>query len=317
MENHDIPPPRSRVAVLLPCLNEEMTVAGVVKAFQAALPEAEIWVFDNDSSDTTALRAQEAGAHLFHEPRRGKGYVVQSMFRHVEADVYVMADGDGTYPADEAGAMIEPVVHGRADMVVGTRLLHESESEFRAINRLGNRLFLWIFSRLFRVRITDLLSGYRAFSAEFVRGIPLFGGGFEIDAELTIKALQKGFRVVEVPVRLVGRPAGSRSKIRLFRDGIVILNGMLTLARDYKPLTIFGGAGASLILASAVLATAAVVGTPEAGATARGSWLVATAVVFLLGMSSIFTGLILHTVARHFQELDFVVRREADGRKAR
>lgn len=314
MENPD--PPRPRIAVLIPCLNEELTVAGVVEGFRAALPGAEIWVFDNASTDATANRARAAGAHVFHEPRRGKGYVVQSMFRRVDADFYVMADGDGTYPAGEAPAVVEPVLRGDADMVVGTRLLRESESEFRTINRAGNRLFLWIFSRLFRVRITDLLSGYRAFSAEFVRGIPLFGGGFEIDAELTIKALQRGFRVAEVPVTLVRRPEGSRSKIRVFRDGVVILNAMLTLARDYKPLTVFGAAGAASILASAVLALASVSGYSESGAV-RGPLLIAAAVVFLLGTSSIFTGLILHTVARHFQELDFVVRREADARKAR
>ena len=148
-------------------------------------------------------KAERAGAIVHREQRQGKGYVIQSMFRKVDADVYVLVDGDDTYPAHAVAALIAPVLRGKADMVIGSRLHEASASQFRIVNRLGNHIFLWLLSLTFGVRITDLLFGYRAFSRRFVRGIPLFGGGFETEAEMTIKALQRGFRVVEVPIDLV------------------------------------------------------------------------------------------------------------------
>jgi GT2 family glycosyltransferase len=295
--------PEPRIAVLVPCYNEELTVAEVVRQFREALPAAEIYVFDNNSSDRTAERARQAGAHVFFERRRGKGYVVQSMFRRVDADIYLMVDGDSTYPAAEAGALIEPVRRGDADMVIGTRLDESKESEFHALNRFGNRFFRFVFAALFKVEITDLLSGYRAFSRRLVRSLPLFGGGFEIEAELTIKALQRGFPIVEVPVRLVHRPEGSRSKIRIVQDGFIILNAMLTLFRDYKPLTVFGGFGAILLAASVVPAVMAAAGPGPLGLDALPSAILAAS-LGLVGLVSISVGLILHAVARRFQELE-------------
>lgn len=299
-----------KIAVLIPCYNEERTVGSVVADFRAALPEAQIWVFDNASTDGTAAAAREAGARVVREPRRGKGYVVQSMFRTVVADAYLMVDGDATYPASAARDMLRPVLDGEADMVLGTRLRQESGSDIRPMNRFGNRVFLWIFQHFFGVRIGDLLTGYRAFSAELVRTIPIFGGGFEIEAELTIKAHQRGFRIVEVPVTLVGRPEGSQSKIRLFRDGFIILDMMLTLARDYKPLTIFGTGGLLLFLGSAALGLAAVSTADGGAASAFGFGAIA---LFAAAAASTVTGLILHTVARHFQELDYSRRRGSGG----
>ena len=302
-----VPAPPPKIAVLIPCYNEERTVASVVADFRAALPEAQVWVFDNASTDGTYAAATEAGARVVREPRRGKGYVVQAMFRKVVADAYLMVDGDATYPASAARDILRPVIDGEADMVLGTRLRQESASDIRPINRFGNRVFLWIFRRFFGLGVGDLLTGYRAFSAELVRSIPIFGGGFEIEAELTIKAHQRGFRIVEVPVTLTGRPAGSHSKIRLLRDGFIILNMILTLARDYKPLTVFGVIGAALVIAGGAAAVPALAGGEHTGRLAASFLLV------LVGVTSIFTGLVLHTVARHFQELE-VSRRREDSR---
>ncbi len=307
------PPPGRRIAVLIPCYNEAPTIGGVVTAFRAELPEAVIHVFDNGSTDASARLAAEAGATVTRVARRGKGYVVQSMFRKIEADAYLMVDGDATYPASAARALLGPVLRGEAEMVVGSRLQRESGSEFRRINRWGNALFLKIFERLFRVPITDLLSGYRAFSPRVVHGLPLFGGGFEVEAELTIKSLQRGFRIVETPVTLTARPEGSRSKLRIFRDGFVILNLMLTLARDYKPLTVFATAGGALIVMAVVFAAASLGTGSEA--IAHPAVLAIAGGLALVGISSVFTGLVLHTVARHFQELDFVLRRDDERKK--
>ena len=241
------PPARLRIAVLIPCYNEELTIAEVVRQFRAEVPDAGIYVFDNNSTDRTVEKAREAGALVSYERRQGKGFVVQSMFREGDADVYIMVDGDGTYPPAGVHKLIEPIVRGEADMTVGSRLHGESDSQFKSFNRFGNRMFLSVLNTTFKVKITDMLSGYRGFNRKFVKNIPLFGGGFETETELTIKALERGYRIVEVPVNLTHRPEGSFSKIRIGQDGARILQMLLSLFRDYKPLTFFGSAGLFLI----------------------------------------------------------------------
>jgi hypothetical protein len=292
-----------RIAVLVPCYNEELSVAEVVLGFREQLPGAAVHVFDNNSTDRTVERAREAGALVHSVRRQGKGHVVQAMFHQVEADLYVMVDGDGTYPAAAVHRLIAPVLAGEADMVVGSRLHELSHSEFKAANRLGNRIFRGIVRLGFGARLTDILSGYRAFSRPFVKGVPLFGGGFEIETELTIKALERGWRILEVPVDLVHRPAGSHSKIRLLRDGMLILNMILSLLRDYKPLTLFGGAGLVLGTAGLGLALAAALGWAQ-----EAHWAAASVVLILLGALLALAGLILHTIVRRFQELDSQLR---------
>ncbi|HEX8254091.1 MAG TPA: glycosyltransferase [Thermoanaerobaculia bacterium] len=288
----------ARIAILIPALNEEQTIAEVIRTYRAVCPEARIVVFDNASTDRTAELARAAGAEVRYEPRRGKGNVVQSMFRSIDADVYVMVDGDLTYPADRLHDVMRPVLDGTADMVIGSRLLRASESEFRALNRLGNIFYVTLLRRLFGVRITDLLSGYRAFSRRLVRTLPLVGGGFETEAEMTIKAVHRGFRVVEVPVSLVPRPAGSSSKIRIVQDGVLILNAIVALFRDYKPLTFFGIF--ALLLAAC------------AGAILPFRFYIAAATLALLAGFAGATGVILHTVTRHFQELETHLQRLLD-----
>lgn len=300
---------RMKIAVLIPCYNEEATVAQVVREFKGELPEAEIVVFDNNSTDRTAERAREAGASVRVERRQGKGFVVLQMFQKIEADIYVMVDGDRTYPSRAVHRLIEPILDDRADMVVGSRLHAGSHSEFRPLNRAGNYFFASLFRLIFKANLTDVLSGYRAFNRRFVQDVPLFGGGFEVEAELTVKALQHGLRIEEVPVDLVPRPAQSQSKIRVFHDGFVILSTILALVRDYKPLTVFGGAGLILVAAGAIpgwFAVSAYLSNDASPSPARAwmaMWLISLGAVFIVA------GFILHSVTRHFQELTYRLSR--------
>lgn len=302
------------VAVLVPCYNEEPTVARVVARFREELPHARVYVFDNNSTDRTIEEARRAGAEVFNERRQGKGYVVQSMFRQVDADFYVMVDGDDTYPAEAVHALLAPVVAGEVDMSVGSRLHARSQSQFKRRNRMANRLVRSTLNFIFRVELTDILSGYRAFSREFVKGLPLFGGGFEIETELTIKAVERGYRLAEVPVDLTHRPEGSHSKIQFLRDGFLILNTTLALFRDYKPLTFFGGVGLFLLLLAGAAGTAGLLGL---GGVVPGMFLVAAAAgLFVCGLLSLTAGLILHSIARRSQEFEYHIRVLADELRA-
>jgi glycosyltransferase involved in cell wall biosynthesis len=304
-----------RIAVLIPCYNEELTVADVVRDFRAELPQARIYVFDNNSTDETVARARAAGATILSESRQGKGFVVQAMFRRVDADVYVMVDGDGTYPAKEVGNLIRPIIAGQADMVVGSRLYSGTTSEFRSINRWANRLVLGLLNSMFRTRLTDILSGFRAFNRSFVKTLPLFGGGFEVETELTIKAVARGFRIVEIPTTLTARPEGSHSKIKFWRDGLLILNTLLALFRDYKPLTFFGIAGLALIFIS-VAGGATLLFDSYRHAVAHTTLAVAALVVFLSGLLFLAVGLVLHSIARRSQEFDYQIQVLVDELRA-
>ncbi len=302
---------RRRVAVLIPCFNEEITIADVVRQFQEELPDALICVFDNNSTDASAERARLAGARVVSERRPGKGFVVQSIFRYIDADIYVLVDGDATYPAAAVHSLIRPIAAGEADMVVGSRLHAESRSEFKHLNRWANRLVLFILKLVFSARLTDVLSGYRAFSRPFVKNLPLFGGGFEIETELTIKAVARGYRIVEIPVDLAVRPEGSHSKIHFFRDGMLILTTIVTLFRDYKPLTFFGSLGLLFIVAALVPGLTVVAEYLEHDLVKLPAAVLATALGFcglLLGA----IGLVLHSIARRAQEFDYQVQMLGD-----
>ena len=301
-----------RIAVVIPCFNEEVTIADVVQQFRRELPDALICVFDNNSTDRTDERARATGARVLHEARRGKGFVVQSIFRHIDADVYVMVDGDATYPASAVHALIAPITAGDADTVVGSRLHTQSQSEFKHVNRWANRLVLLLLKLVFGVRLTDVLSGYRAFNRRFVKNLALFGGGFEVETELTIKAVMKGYRITEIPVDLVARPERSQSKVRLFRDGMVILSTILTLFRDYKPLTFFGSLGLLLLLAAVIPGFALVAEYFAGGSVLKLPSAILAVGLGLGGMMSITIGLLLHSIARRAQEFDYQVQMLSD-----
>lgn len=232
-------PRRKKVAVLIPCYNEEVTVGKVVADFCSTLPDAQIFVFDNNSTDQTALLASQAGATVVRSPQPGKGNVVRHMFATVEADVYLMVDGDDTYPAKEAGKLIDALEENRADMVVGMRLSTYDARAFRRMHKFGNRSIAKLISLLFSQKVTDVLSGYRIFSRDFVEIAHLKSEGFEIETEMTLQALLKKLVIKEVPISYSERPEGSVSKLNTFLDGIGILKAIVLIFKDYKPLVFF------------------------------------------------------------------------------
>jgi glycosyltransferase involved in cell wall biosynthesis len=246
---------RHLVAVLVPCLNEEPTIGAVINAFRAALPEAAIYVFDNNSTDGTAQEAARAGAIVVPSPRPGKGAVVRHMFRHVDAHIYVMVDGDATYPATAATDLLNEFLRSSADMLVASRMTHAAPGAFRLFHRFGNYLFVTLINCLFHVRLTDVLSGYRVFSREFVKLLPLSSEGFGIETELTLSALDNSFEIRELPVAYRNRPLGSQSKLRTFRDGMTILKAIVSLFRRYKPLVFF--ASVSVLVGAVAIAAGA------------------------------------------------------------
>ncbi|MEZ6197124.1 MAG: glycosyltransferase family 2 protein [Planctomycetota bacterium] len=246
------PPPapgrQPRVAVLIPCYNEEATVGKVIEDFRRELPDAEIVVFNNRSEDRTVEIALAHGARVLHEPRRGKGNVIAAMFGTVDADIYVMIDGDDTYPAEEVGRVLAPLLEGRADMVVATRLQEYTSDSFRPLHVLGNNLVRGLVNRIFGARLTDIMSGYRAYGRRVAEGLPVVSSGFEIETEMTINALYYRYEIAEVQVPYRERPEGSVSKLRTFHDGFRVLWRLFSLFRAYKPLTFFGSF--SLVLAA-------------------------------------------------------------------
>ena len=287
-----------KLAVLIPCYNEEASIAKVVGDFRRELPDADIYVYDNNSTDRTVQEAERAGAIVRHETRQGKGNVIRSMLNQIQADVYVMVDGDDTYPAEKVGDLLAPVLEGKADIVNGSRLHKRSASEFKALNLMGNKFFCFLVNRIFGVRITDLLTGYRAFNRD-VAIIPLLSRGFDIETEFTLKTIESNFRLTEVPVDLKSRPDGSVSKIRIVSDGILIVQAILAVMRDYKPLTSFGSLGVLAFLAGLSVLW---LGSDRA-ATYAATFLIQAS------MGLVITGIILHTISRRFQEQESQIRR--------
>jgi glycosyltransferase involved in cell wall biosynthesis len=292
-----------RVAVIIPCLNEEATIGRVLGGFRERLPAAALYVIDNNSSDKTAQVAQEHGARVLRETRPGKGFAVRRAFREVEADVYLLVDGDDTYPSEDADRMLQPILEGLADVVVGTRFGSE-KSEFRSVNRIGNRILLGFLNALFSAKVTDLLSGYRAMTREFVKQVPVLSAGFELETELSVLALERGFRTVEIPIRVRGRPPGSHSKISVIRDGLRILNAIFTLLRDYRPLTFFGGAGIMCVYLGVLPGLFVTYEFMQRGTVRIPTAVLATGLV-LSGLILMLVGVVLTALNRRFRELDY------------
>ena len=290
------------VAVLLPCYNEQAAIGVTVAAFRAALPDAAIYVYDNNSSDRTVEVAKAAGAIVRHEPQQGKGRVVRRMFADVDADVYVMADGDATYDAAAAPAMVARLLDEQLDMVVGARA-SEIEEAYRRGHRTGNLLLTgllaWVFGRSF----SDILSGYRIFSRRFVKSFPILSTGFEIETEISVHALELRMPVAEVTTRYGARPEGSVSKLSTYRDGFRILNTILTLCRIERPVLFFGAIGALLAMLAVILATPLIVTYAQTGLVPRLPTAVLVTGLMILASLCLFTGLILDTVVRGRREV--------------
>lgn len=291
-----------QVAVVIPCRNEAASIASVVRDFRAALPDAVIFVYDNDSSDDTARIAAEAGAVVRSEQLAGKGNVVRRMFADIEADVYVLVDGDDTYAAASAPRMIDKLETEVLDMVNAVRVA-EGDSSYRPGHRFGNAALTWIVATVFGSRITDLLSGYRVFSRRFVKSFPALAGGFEIETELTVHALELRMPIAEVETPYSSRPSGSASKLNTFRDGWRILRTILLLTKNERPLQFFGSIFAVLALTSTVLAWPLVLTYLDTGLVPRFPTAVLVTGLMLLAFLSLACGLILDTVTRGRQEL--------------
>ncbi len=297
------------VAVLIPCFNEAATIGKVVADFRAALPDAAIYVFDNNSDDGTGEIARRAGAVVHTEKRQGKGFVVAAMFEKVEADTYLMVDGDDTYPADRAAEMIAPVVEGKADMVVGCREAVDEAAAYRRFHVFGNWLVRWLINFIFNAKLRDIMSGYRAFSREVALNLPIMAYGFDIETEMSIQCLYRRWVIHEIPVAYRERPEGSESKLSTFRDGFRVLFRILSLFRSYKPLTFFGGMGIFFFVLSIVGGLTIWVRDWPAGSGVRLAMMVTSATLMAMSLIAASIGLIVQLINFRFLELDSVTKR--------
>ena len=290
------------IAVLIPCYNESKTIATVVKDYLAVLPEATIYVYDNNSTDDTDVIAKDAGAVVRYEYRQGKGNVIRTMFRDIDADCYLMIDGDDTYPAENAREMCELILQGQADMVIGDRLSSTYFTENkRMFHNGGNVLVRRCINGLWHPHqaIVDVMTGYRAFSPLFVKSFPVLSQGFEIETEMTIHALDKNLMISSVPVQYRDRPAGSVSKLNTYSDGFKVIMTIFNLYRDYQPLHFFGLSAAMLVIVSLVLFIPVLIEYVETGLVPRIPTLIISAILMLSAFLSVVCGLILDTNAKN------------------
>src|SRR4051812_6818712 len=295
-------PSSMRIAVLVPCFNEEAAVAKVVADFRKNLPAADIFIYDNNSSDRTVAVASEAGAEVRSERRQGKGHVVRRMFADVEADIYVLVDGDATYDAASAPRMIEKLQADRLDMVVGFRV-DQAEAAYRPGHRAGNRMLTGFLSSVFGEAFKDILSGYRVFSRRFVKSFPVLSDGFEIETELSVHALELALPVAEIETPYFARPEGSFSKLSTWHDGFRILGTILKLYRSEKPLRFFSAIGLFLTVVSIGLAIPVVVTWLEQGIVPRLPTAVLSMGLMIVAVLSVSSGLVLDTVTRGRREM--------------
>lgn len=290
----------SRVAVIIPCYNEAVTIAKVVADFRSALPGAPIYVYDNNSSDETAKLAKESGAIVRHEPRQGKGNVVRQMFRDIDADCYLMVDGDDTYPAEAAAALAAPILSGEADMTVGDRLSNGTyaEQNKRAFHGFGNDLVRTMIRWIYGYSFDDVMTGYRAMSRPFVKTFPVLSDGFQIETELSIHAVDRRWRIADVPIDYRDRPEGSESKLDTVGDGVKVVCAIASLFKNYRPLKFFSLIALVLAFVGLILGLPVIGEFFATGLVPRlPTAVLAVAFMFLCGLS-LATGLILDNVAK-------------------
>lgn len=293
-----------KIAVLIPCYNESKTIEKVVKDYKKALPDADIYVYDNNSFDDTDKIAKKAGAIVKYEYRQGKGNVIRTMFRDIDADCYLMIDGDDTYPAENAREMCDLVLDGKADMVIGDRL---SSTYFienkRPFHNFGNRIVRLLINKIFNNNVKDIMTGYRAFSYDFVKGFPVLSKGFEIETEMTIHAVDKNYKLVEIPVTYRDRPEGSVSKLNTYSDGFKVLKTIATLFKEYKPALFFN------IFAFIMLVLALILGIPvvceyfNTGLVPRFPTLIVSCIFLIISLLLWVTGIILQVIVKKHRQL--------------
>ena len=292
-----------RIAVLIPCLNEERTISKVIQDFQRELPEAAIYVYDNNSSDRTADTAAAAGAQVVREKRQGKGFVVASMFEDVEADIYVLVDGDDTYPAHKVHELLSPILDDQADMVVGNRLEEFGEQSFRRFHVFGNKLVVSLVNLIFKCKLKDIMSGYRAVSSDFVRKVPIVSRGFEVETEMTLQALHYDFVIVEVPIPYGNRPEGSSSKLKTFSDGIGTILTVVDIFKAYRPLMFFFILGAILACIGLLIGSIPVTEYLETGRIERFPSAILASGIMIISVICVAMGIILDAINHRLREL--------------
>lgn len=302
---------KKEIAVLIPCYNESKTIEKVVKEYKKALPEAKIYVYDNNSTDGTGEIARKAGAIVKVEHRQGKGNVVRSMFRNIEADCYLMIDGDGTYPADVAKRMCDMILNDDVDMVVGDRLSSTYFKENkRPFHNIGNRVVRFLINVIFRSHVKDIMTGYRAFSRDFVKTCPILSKGFEIETEMTIFALDKNFYIEEIPVDYKDREEGSESKLNTVSDGIKVIMTIARLFEEHKPMLFFGILSLLLLVLSLILGVPVLAEYFETGLVPRFPSLIVAGFLLMIAVMTFMCGIILQVVViKHKEEFEINLNR--------
>lgn len=295
------------IAIAIPCYQEEKTIAQVVADFKAQLPGAAVYVFDNNCTDRTAEFARAAGAIVIREKRQGKGYVVSALFEVVDADILIMIDGDGTYDASAVHRLLAPILAGDADMVVAARLQEYTDKSFRKFHVAGNQLVCWIINRIFDASISDIFSGYRAFTRDCALTIPITSRGFDVETELTVQSLYRGMVVKEIEAPYGERPSGSFSKLRTIPDGIRVLLRLFLLLRAYKPLTLFGSGAIALLFATLAVGALPLIELVEYHRVVSRACAILALSGFMLSCLSLSLGLVLSSVNQRFMELERVV----------
>lgn len=289
-----------KVAVLIPCYNEAVTIGKVIDDFKRVLPDADIYVYDNNSKDDTAAIAEDHGAIVRTEPRQGKGNVVRQMFREIDADYYIMVDGDDTYPAEAAPRLLEPLMNDTADMTVGDRLSNGTygEENDRAFHGFGNNLVRWLIKVIYGYAFDDVMTGYRAFNRIFVKTMPVLSEGFQIETELSIHAVDKRFRIADVPIEYRDRPEGSYSKLSTFGDGAKVLRAIASLFKDHKPMAFFGWLALILIVLGLIAGIPVIAEYFQTGLVPRFPTAILAIALVICGALSFTAGIILDTVAK-------------------
>ena len=295
---------RSKIAVLIPCYNEAKTIEKVVKDYKKVLPDADIYVYDNNSNDQTDKIAKKAGAIVRYEYKQGKGNVIRSMFREIDADCYLMIDGDDTYPAENAREMCNLILEKKADMVIGDRLSSTYFTENkRLFHNFGNKIVRFLINKLFSNNIKDIMTGYRAFSYDFVKGFPVLSKGFEIETEMTIHAVDKNYKLIEIPINYRNRPKGSLSKLNTYKDGIKVLKIIGTLFKEYRPSAFFNIFAFLLLIISLILGIPVFIEYFKTGLVPRFPSLIVAGFLLIMAMLLWIAGIILQVIVKKNRQM--------------
>ena len=293
-----------KIAVLIPCYNESKTIGKVVKDWQSELPEADIYVYDNNSNDNTDKIAKEAGAIVRYEYKQGKGNVIRSMFRDIDADCYIMIDGDDTYPKENGKEMCELILEGKADMVIGDRLSSTYFTENkRPFHNFGNKIVRFLINKLFKNNVKDIMTGYRAFSYEFVKSFPVLSKGFEIETEMTIHAVDKNFKLIEIPITYRDRIEGSESKLNTYSDGMKVLKTIATLFKEYKPGMFFSILSVVLLIISLIFGIPVLNEYFHTGLVPRFPTLIVSSIILVISILLWISGIILSVINKKHKQL--------------